>query len=168
MVKIIIVFGLPGSGKSYFAEALSRRLAAVHVNSDQVRNALSARGKYSLEDKLRVYHAMAELSNDLLVEGKSVVVDATFYLRVMVNVFTGLAKKRSCPILFIKIVADEALIKERLSKPRKDSEADYDVYLKIKEKFEEVQEPYLTVRSENSNIDNMIELSLEYISSPHD
>lgn len=167
MVKIIIVFGLPGSGKSFFAEALSRRLAAAHINSDQVRNALSARGKYSLEDKLGVYHAMAKQSNDILLAGKSVVVDATFYLRVMVNVFTELAKKRSCPIFFIRIVADEGLIKERLSKPRKDSEADYDVYLKIKTQFEEMQEPYFTVQSENSHIDDMIDLALQHITLPH-
>ena len=52
---IIVVSGLPGTGKSYFAEKLSGRLGAVHFNSDKMRNALHVRGKYTIGDKLHIY-----------------------------------------------------------------------------------------------------------------
>jgi len=35
---IIIVFGLPGSGKSYFASKLAERINARYINSDVIRS----------------------------------------------------------------------------------------------------------------------------------
>lgn len=160
---IVVVSGLPGSGKSYFAEALSRRLGAVYISSDHIRNSMRARGKYSFEDKLKVYHTMAEYTSANVSAGNHVVVDATFYRRTMVDVFTGLAAALSSKIHFIHVTADEELIKIRLNKPRKDSEADYDAYLKVKQQFEPLQVSCLTLRSENDNVDTMLEIALEYI-----
>ena len=165
---ITVVFGLPGSGKSFFAEKLSRRLEAVYINSDRLRNSLGARGMYTIEDKLVIYNAMADRVTQRLKEGKPVVVDATFYKQAMINIFLELARTHLVPINFIKVQANEALIKERLSKPRKDSEANYDVYLKIREQFEEIKVPYLTLQSENDNVDEMLKVALVYIDTMHE
>lgn len=43
---IILVAGLPGPGKSYFAEKLAGILSAVYLNTDRIRLALHAAGKY--------------------------------------------------------------------------------------------------------------------------
>jgi predicted kinase len=159
---IIIVSGLPGSGKSYFAQALAKRLEADYVNSDRVRNAEGARGKYSTDDKLRIYQIMVERSRESVRAGKDVVVDGTFYLGAMIDLFRKLSTP-STQIYFISVVADENLIKERLARPRSDSEADYNVYLKIKKEFEPLQVPYLTLQSGKDNIDEMLTTALDYI-----
>src|SRR5688572_4104905 len=161
---IIIVLGLPGTGKSYFAEKLSDRIAAVHINSDKLRNALQARGKYTIEDKLHVYRVMAKKTDQALHQGKSVIVDATFYKREMVDLFIKLAKDHAVPVRIIKIEADETLVQERLQKRRTDSEADFQVYLKIKEAFDELHVPHIVIRSSTQNIQTMIESALHYIS----
>lgn len=165
---IIVVLGLPGTGKSYFAQKLSDRLGAVHINSDRLRNALQARGKYTIEDKLHIYRIMADKASEALAQGKFVIVDATFYKRGMIDLFLSLAKDQASPIRFIKIEADESLVQERLQKTRMDSEADFQVYLEIKCDFEELQVPFLVLRSEQNNINTMIESALGYIGSPHD
>ena len=165
---IIVVLGLPGTGKSYFAEKLSNRLDAVHINSDRLRNALRARGKYTIGDKLHIYQIMAEKAGQALNQGKSVIVDATFYKRMMIDLFLRLAKDHASRIRFIKIEAHETLVQERLRKPRIDSEADFEVYLKIKREFEELQVPYLALRSEEHNIHTMIESALHYIGGLHE
>jgi predicted kinase len=165
---IIVVFGLPGSGKSFFADRLSRRLGAVYINSDQLRNSLGARGRYTVEDKLVIYHGMAARATQYLKKGRTVVIDATFYKEAMINIFLELAKAHLIPINFIKVEANEALIRARLSKPRKDSEANYDVYLKIREQFDEIKVPYLTLQSENDNIDQMLSVALDYIDTMHE
>lgn len=165
---ITVVFGLPGSGKSFFAEKLSRRLEAVYINSDQLRNSLGASGRYTIEDKLVIYNAMADRATQCLKEGKPVVIDATFYKQAMINIFLELAKTHLVRINFIKVQANEALIKARLSKPRKDSEANYDVYLKIREQFEKIKVPYLTLQSEKDNIDQMLKVALGYIDTMHE
>ena len=165
---IIVVLGLPGTGKSYFAEKLSDRLGAVHINSDKLRNALHARGKYTIDDKLHIYRVMAEKTDQALDQGKSVIVDATFYKHEMIDLFMSLAKDRAAPIRFIKIEADEALVRERLQKRRTDSEADFQVYVKIKGEFDELDVPHLVIQSEAHNIDTMIEPALRYIGDSHE
>ena len=165
---IIVVSGLPGTGKSYFAEKLSDRLGAVHFNSDKLRNALHARGKYTIDDKLHIYRVMAEEADHVLDQGKSVIVDATFYKHEMIDLFTMLAKDHASPIRFIKIEADETLVRERLQRRRTDSEADFQVYVKIKDEFDELDVPHLVIQSEAHNIDTMIEPALRYIGDSHE
>jgi predicted kinase len=164
---IIIVLGLPGTGKSYFAEKLSGRLGAVHINSDRLRNALGERGKYTIKDKLHIYRVMAGQASQVLKQGKIVVVDATFYKRPMIDLFTTLAKNHGSSIRIIKIEAEETLVQERLRKARKESEADFQVYLKIKDEFEELAVPHLALQSGAHNIQTLIESALHYINDRH-
>lgn len=160
---IIVVLGLPGSGKSYFAQALATDINAHYLNSDLIRNEKGARGKYSTEDKMLVYQTMAEKARQIVLTGKDVVVDGTFYLAATVDLFRKLSSTLATPIVFISIVADEQLIRERLSQVRKDSEADYDVYLKIKEVVEPLEVAHLTLQSGQNNIDDMLSRAKDYI-----
>ncbi len=157
---IIIVLGLPGTGKSYFAKKLSDRLGAVYINSDRLRNTLQSRGKYTVSDKLHIYRVMAKKTDQALDQGESVIVDATFYKHEMIDLFVTLARDHASPIRFIKVEADETLVRERLQERRTDSEADFQVYLKIKNEFEEIQVPHLVIRSAADNIQTMIESAL--------
>jgi predicted kinase len=160
---IIIITGLPGSGKSYFAQALADRLKAVYLNSDSIRNAEGARGQYSDDEKLRIYYIMRDRTSENVLAGSDVVVDGTFYLNVMIALFRTVAITLETPIYFISVVADENLIRERLSRPRKDSEADYEVYLRIKKQLEPLMAPHITIESRENNIDEMIATALGYI-----
>jgi len=164
---IIVVLGLPGTGKSYFAERLSDRIGAVHLNSDRLRNALHARGKYTIDDKLHIYRVMAEKMDQALHQGKSVIIDASFYKQEMIDLFVTLSKDHALPIRFIKIEADESLVQERLQERRTDSEADFQVYLKIKNEFDELHVPHLVIRSAADNIQTMIESAIHYINNRH-
>jgi predicted kinase len=160
---IVVVFGLPGSGKSYFAEAFAQRISAVYLNSDRIRRATGRRGMYSFNDKLTIYRLMAEKALESVNAHIDVVVDGTFYTKAMVDIFSKVAANVSCPMYFINVVADEMLIRSRLEKPRQDSEADFDVYLKIKEQFEDLEVSRLTLRSTNDNLEEMISKALDYI-----
>ncbi|HUZ58418.1 MAG TPA: AAA family ATPase [Hanamia sp.] len=48
---IVIVFGLPGSDKSYFASRLAKMIHAGHVNSDKVRKEWFKERVYSEDEK---------------------------------------------------------------------------------------------------------------------
>lgn len=158
-----LVCGLPGSGKSFFASRLAERLNADYISSDRVRKALLATGRYSFEDKLRIYQHMAERAGALVSQGKDVVVDATFYHHSMRELFTQTALQNRCPVRFIVIVASEALVKERLSRPRTDSEADLGVYRAMKAQFEKFTEPHLRLQSEADNIEQMLAAAVDYL-----
>ena len=160
---MIIVSGLPGSGKSYFASRLAQRTGARYINSDLVRREIDARGQYAFEDKLTVYEEMARRTSEEIRQGNTVIADATFYREEMRNLFVTLAKLLHEKVCFIEIVAREELIRERLKQPRLDSEADFSVYELVKAQYEQQKEDRLILESGNDNIEDMITKGEEYI-----
>lgn len=165
---IIVVAGLPGSGKSYFASMLAEQTAAVYISSDRVRKSLHAMGKYTLHDKMKVYEEMLRLTTRALDEGKRVVADATFYKRNLRELFLALGENKKVATRFIVVVANDAVVKERLKRPREESEADFAVYQNIRDQFEEMHTPHLTLESTNDNIDTMLGKAIHYISNPNE
>jgi predicted kinase len=166
MGAIIIVCGLPGTGKTFFAQKLAESIKAVHINSDSVRKSLALSGRYAMQDRLAVYHQMASLSKPFLADGKSVIVDATFHHHAMREIFVRLAQEQSTTtIRFIKVEADESVIKQRILTPRPDSEADFTVYQKLKLQDEPLLIPHLTLRSEGS-VEEMVNTAVQYLEQP--
>lgn len=165
---LIMVTGLPGSGKSYFARRLASEIDALYLSTDEIRRQVGLRGKYQVGDKLRVYEELLNRTISGIHHQQSVILDATFYLESVREQVYTLAEKLSCKLIIIHVFADEKLIIERLSKERKDSEADFQVYLKIKNEYEPLHKEYLELESTNDNISTMLEKSLTYISTYHE
>lgn len=166
--KLVIVLGLPGSGKSYFAKRLAAKLNAEYINSDQLRKKINMSGKYTLKDKTFVYLEMEKLAERHILSNRLVVVDATFYLRKLRDRFISLSQRLFCPYYMIQIVTDEELAVKRVSKPREDSEADYAVYQLLKKEYESIDSPHLTICSTGDNIVQMLELACTYIEDQGD
>lgn len=165
---IILVAGLPGSGKSYFAERLADKLEAAYINSDRVRLALQATGKYSFDDKLLVYKEMLLQATQAIDQKRDVVVDATFYLHTMREMFFRLAAGYNLDVRIIEVVADEGLIRQRLQKQRKYSEADFTVYEIVRDAFEKITIPHLTLQSADNNVEDLLNQAESYIESEGD
>ena len=106
---IVIVFGLPGSGKSYFASKLSTLINADYINSDRVRKQMLDKRTYSLNEKLSVYHRMQLQMKEFLKQKRNLVLDATFYKNEIRKKFMGDAELKG-GITFIEVTADESLI----------------------------------------------------------
>ncbi len=162
---VIIVMGLPGSGKSYLASRLAAQLGASYVSSDLTRKALFSSRQYTEEEKLTVYQAMLTRMTDAITAKKPIVLDATFYKASIRRMFDEAAECLNENIIYIEVIAPEWIIEDRLKRPRTDSEADYGVYLKIKSLQEPLPAEHLTVVSSNDNISAMLDEILEYIRS---
>jgi predicted kinase len=76
---IIVVFGLPGSGKSYFARHLQKKIDASFLNTDMIREELNIKGRYGEETKQRVYDEIKKRTTYHLEMGRNVLVDGTFH-----------------------------------------------------------------------------------------
>jgi predicted kinase len=163
---IVLVGGLPGSGKTYFSKRLAERINANYLSSDSMRKSLRARGKYDIKDKLLIYLELVKVAESkVLNEHLPVIVDATFSHRAMRQPFMQLASKKSLPLKFIWVFADEQLIRKRTGKDREESEADYNVYLKIRDELEPLDIPHLAVESTDENIEAMLRKGVTYIFS---
>lgn len=157
---IVIVLGLPGSGKSYFAGRLAEILRADYINSDRVRKELFPKSTYSDVEKAAVYDAMRKKMEDSIAQEMNVVLDATFHKKSTRALFKQKIQEN---IRFIEVWADEEVIKERMKRSRPYSEADYRIYQLIRKEWEPVEEDHLRLQSTNDNIDDMLERAMKYL-----
>lgn len=157
---VVAVCGLPGSGKSYFAERLAEEMNAEYISSDIVRKEMYAERTYADEEKLSVYGEMNTRASRVAAEKKNVVLDATFYRNDVRDLLTD---TYGPSLRWIEVRADESIIRHRLDRPRKHSEADFQVYLKIKDAWEPLEQGHLTLISENDNIEEMLKEAMQYL-----
>lgn len=162
-MKIIMVTGLPGTGKSTFAHALALAIDARHLNTDIIRDALGKRGQYDAETKTAIYAEMLRQTSLALNRGENVVIDGTFYQQKLRLPYIAMAKKYATHIHWLEISADEQVIRARVNQRRTFSEADFEVYLKIKSEYENLDAPHLDLRSDLLGIPEMVEKARIYL-----
>ncbi|TFG46906.1 MAG: hypothetical protein E4H31_00750, partial [Dehalococcoidia bacterium] len=101
------------------------------------------KGIYSSDMNGETYTAMMDQAEETLVQGDSVILDATFLLPENRGKVIEMAKRRNAEIMIIECRLDEARIKERLNhrKPKPGvSDGCWEVYLSQKPRFEPVME----------------------------
>ena len=72
---IILIFGLPGSGKTALSKALVARSNAIHLNADEVRADLNSDLGFSKEDRVEQARRMGALARLLSNQGQTVIAD---------------------------------------------------------------------------------------------
>ena len=164
---VVIVMGLPGSGKSYFASRLATAIEADYINSDRVRKTMIAKRTYSLQEKRSVYNEMLAQMKLAVKQKKNIVLDATFYKHSIRKKFIHEARNAG-DIILIEVRAGESLIRERLKQAREDSEADYKVYKIIQAQWEALREKRLILQSTNNNVNDMLHTAVDYLQLKND
>lgn len=141
---LILVSGLPGTGKSTLARGLAER-AAIHevLRTDVVRRELAAGGRppgddrYSPQQINRVYEECRLRAQTRLLAGERVVVDATFQNDDQRRSFLQLAIDCGVRGLWIECTAPAEVCHRRIDARHGDaSEADWSVYQQIQKKWE--------------------------------
>ena len=158
---VIMIMGLPGSGKSYFAIQLAQRIDADYFSSDRIRNEIISKKTYSENEKMAVYNEMLARMLNAVKEDRNVILDATFYKEKLREQFTNEIK--GINVFYIEVVADEQTAMERLNKTRPDSDADFEVYKKIELEWEPLNQPHLILHSTNNNIEEMLKKAINYL-----
>ena len=160
---LVVVLGLPGTGKTTFARALAGRLGAVHLNTDMLRNELGLRGQYDEAAKARIYEELLQRCQAELALGKTVIVDGTFYRQAFRDRLEGLAREREIVLHWIEICANPETVRQRISEVRPYSEADFAVYRKILEVYEPLQIQRLQLFSDNQTGEAMLSRAMKYL-----
>jgi adenylylsulfate kinase len=70
----ILIFGLPGSGKTTLAKPFAELLGGVHINADVVRTRYDD-WDFSMEGRMRQAQRMRHLSDGVVLAGKIAVTD---------------------------------------------------------------------------------------------
>lgn len=120
---LVIFIGVPGSGKTYFATQLAKRIHAIRLNSDAMRLAIFG----STEQIDRVYHspqkatinshtfgAMDYVTRTLLSQGKSVVYEAIQRTQKDRKNMEKLADSCGARLVLVSMMIDEDIAVKRI------------------------------------------------------
>lgn len=160
---IILVYGLPGTGKSHFSKHFAKETGAVHLNTDIVRDKLNFKGQYDEKTKQQVYNELVKQAKMELKNGSDTIVEGTFHKKDRRKQIERMGAETNQKVYLIEIKANEDTVKKRMKRKRKYSEADFNVYQKIKESFEPVGKSHLELWSDNENTEEMMEKAKQYI-----
>ncbi len=149
---LYVFFGLSGTGKTTIASAWAERHRLEVYNSDRVRKELVTgipaeerhwepfgKGIYSPEQTLKTYKTLARLAGKHLMQGESVILEATYRDREERLRLIELAKEARADIHFIHCTCPEHDIKNRLTQRAQTehqvSDGRWEIYLQQKKLF---------------------------------
>jgi predicted kinase len=72
---LIMLYGFPGAGKTYFARQLCEDMSAAHIQGDRIRFELFEQPRYDKQENEIISHLMEYMAEEFLGVGISVVYD---------------------------------------------------------------------------------------------
>jgi predicted kinase len=149
----VAVSGLPGTGKSYFCAKLAERLPLVILESDALRKTLFSPPSYSPEESAHLFRILHLLIERLLKKGIPLILDATNLSERDRERLYNIAGRHDARLILVRIEAPPELVYQRL-KARENggdsgnnSDADWEVYRKMKPSVEKISRKHYVVDS---------------------
>jgi predicted kinase len=148
---LILVTGLPGTGKSFLTHKIVERLPAVIVESDQVRKILFPHPTYAGEESVWVHRVAHAAIERLLKASYRVIYDATNLVEWHREKVYWMAHRTGAKLVIVQTVAPEEVIRTRLENRLRQREADdlsdanWAIYLQLRKRVDAITRPHLVV-----------------------
>ena len=149
---LVMLTGLPGTGKSNLARQLAEVLPFAIVESDQVRKILFPQCEYTGEESRWVHRTCHALMDKLLLKGVRVIYDATNLHERHRELVYRLADGMEVKLIVVKVVSPEAVASQRLRDRQGDvkddddvSDADVKVYRRMSRSVDPIRRSHVVV-----------------------
>ena len=158
---LIIICGLPGVGKSTVGKILRAKLKEQMIDSDQLKptkkilEELKNKSFWAKEVKTSVYNTLFSNGAKRLINGQSVILNATFFKKIYIEQAKKLAKLFKAKFYIIEVKCDEEIVKSRIEKRYKagESEVTMKTYHIIEAKFEPITEKKFVIDNSGDKIE---------------
>lgn len=148
---LVIVSGLPGTGKSYISRCLAERAPLVILETDALRKALCPSPTYSPAESSRLFQACHLLIEELLQKGTSLIFDATNLMERHRERLYNIADRLKAKLVIVRVEAPLAEVQQRLQNRSDDlstddtSTASWGVYQRMKPGVERIRRNHFVV-----------------------
>ena len=161
--KLMITYGLSGSGKTYGTQHLVDDTAAIRIRSDVQRkkqpNTPHQTPLYSQSAKQTIYHQLLNLAQQTLTAGYDTIIDATFLSSTNRALFRSLAQRLNVPFQILEFDADFDTLRQRILQRQSIGEDASDADLTVLQQQIETREPLR--ESEQPHVIKMPNFSLQ-------
>jgi len=148
---LVVVSGLPGTGKSYFCRKLAERLPFLILESDALRKVLFPSPSYSSQESFRLFQACHRLIERLLKKGIPLILDATNLSERYREYLHSIAYRLGVKLVLIRVEAPSQVVRQRLNarqegaNPEDKSDANWTVYQMMKSSVQKIRRNHYAV-----------------------
>jgi len=103
---LVMLYGFPGAGKTFFARQLCEQLVAVHVHGDRMRAELFEKPTHSKEENHIVSSLMNYMTGEFLAAGVSVVYDTNAMRTTQRRALRNMAQKAGAETVLVWLQVD--------------------------------------------------------------
>lgn len=163
--KIIIVGGIPGTGKTTLAELLSKRIEVSCFSKDKLEAVILRRGVASKDSLNGVgYALLAEIAQIEIAHGRSVILDCIAPAHRVIEFWQKIVNKN---MVYIEcICSDKAIHKQRIEDRTRQISGWYELtwsdVLKISESYSSFSENRIVIDSTN-DLESNLQKVLNYM-----
>lgn len=111
----VFLSGVPGSGKSYLSNLISKQIPIVRLESDFVRTILFPTPRYTQNENRKLFKFCHSLIDQLLSKSLPVLFDATNLIESNREHLYHLAERNRAQLIIIRVTAPEHIIFNRLT-----------------------------------------------------
>ena len=149
---LVVVSGLPGTGKSYFSRRLAERLPIAVVETDVMRKALFPAPTHSADESARLFRACHALIEDMVRKGIPVLLDATNLVESNRERLYNIAHRADAKLILVRVEAPVEVVAARLGQrdggaadPEDNSTAGREVYNRMASSVEPIRRNHFAV-----------------------
>jgi hypothetical protein len=168
---LVVLSGLPGSGKSYFCRRLASRYPLARLESDALRKALFEQPTHSAEESRRLFSACHLVLSRLLARGIAAIFDATNLREIHRRQVYRVADRHKARLILVHLQASPAAVQERLEARVKGlhsqdlSDAGPEVYERMQRDVEPIGRAHISVDT-SADIEPAIAAILQQLEEP--
>ncbi|MBM3947392.1 MAG: ATP-binding protein [SAR202 cluster bacterium] len=146
---LVMLVGLPGTGKTTFAARLAERFPLAVVESDAMRKTLFPRPTYSPAESRRVFAAIHEVLGRLLAERVPALLDATNLVEANRRELYQIAEGAGARLFIVRLTAPDEVVRRRLAERlatravAENSDAGWAVYEKLRKRQSPLTRPHV-------------------------
>jgi predicted kinase len=132
---LVVISGLPGTGKSYFSKRLAERMPFLVLESDTLRKLLFITPNYNSQESSQLFQTIHLLLRELLKKGIPIILDATNLSERFREHLYGIVDRLDVKLILVRVEAPPGVVYQRLQSrmadSKNESDADWSVYRRM-------------------------------------
>lgn len=110
---LLLLYGFPGAGKTYFARQLSEKMQVAHIQADRIRAELFENPRYDKDENAVIGQLMDYMTGEFLNAGISVIYDVNAMRAAQRHALREMARKAHAQpfLVWLQIDAESAFLR---------------------------------------------------------